>query len=291
MEIRKLKKKLWQEERRRQRNSSRLFLLRGLLLLLLALAGASLCFIFVQHRQLAATYKRGEKLAESGSYAQSARVLFTLYREHPHAAIAPRALFESAQILNLYLGRYPVALLNYLRVERDYPDTSWALRARRREADIYKNSLRDYPRAIVVYQGLVEQGVPGADRLQYQVADCYFRLNNFEQARIEFDTLLKNYPHSPLTPEAAYRLAAAYALEGEASKSAAAYGRVSRDWPQSPYALEARFGLASLLDSQGELRKALGILERLKGSYPQQHALRTKIEQIRARIRKKKKAI
>jgi len=127
--------------------------------------------------------------------------------------------------------------------------------------------------------------------LQYEVADCYFRLNNFEQARIEFENLLSNYNFSDLTAEVRYRIAMTYALEDKLPEADAAYRLVMQGWPESPYATEASFGLATVLEEQGELLEALKILEELDGIYPKQDILQRKTDQVRERIEKKKKAI
>ncbi len=123
------------------------------------------------------------------------------------------------------------------------------------------------------------------------MADCYFRLNNFAQARIEFENLLGNYSYSDLLAEAQYRIAMTYTLEGKLPEAGAAYRLVIEGWPDSPYALEASFGLATVLEEQEELREALKILEELAGIYPKQDILKKKTEQVQERIKKKKKAI
>jgi len=123
------------------------------------------------------------------------------------------------------------------------------------------------------------------------VADCYFRLNNFAQARIEFESLLKNDPKSDLFAEVQYRIAMTYALEGKLPEAAGAYRVVIERWSESPYAVEANFGLATVLEEQEELVEALKILEELKGIYPKEDILARKTEQVRERIEKKKKAI
>ncbi len=201
------------------------------------------------------------------------------------------ALFQSGETLNLFLKRYPEALLTYLLVVRDYPDTDLAREAQRQAAEIYKYRLQDYGRAVVGYQKLLDRGAPEGDRIQYEIADAYFRLNNFEQARIEFDSLLKDYPDSSLVAEVQYRIAVTLSLEGALDSALEAFGRVVGNWPDSPYALEARFGMAAVLEEKEELSRALQILEALRGRYSNAEALATKIDQVRERIRKKKKAI
>ena len=50
-------------------------------------------------------------------------------------------------------------------------------------------------------------------------------------------------------------------------------------------------GLAGVLEEQEELKESLSLLEALEGNYPNPEALSQKIEQVRSRIAKKKKAI
>jgi TolA-binding protein len=190
-------------------------------------------------------------------------------------------------MLNHGLGRYQEALLAYLSLERDYAATSQAGEARRQVAELYKYRLDDQSRAIAVFQTLLDEAGDDTDRLQYEVADSYFRLNNFEQARIEFETLLRQYPTSALLPEVQYRVAVTYALDGEAEAAMAAFREVTTRWPQNPYSVEARFGLATVLEERDRLRDALTILEELRGAYPNQQALTQRIEHLKGRIDKK----
>jgi len=283
---------LREELKRRRRNSKkhRLFV-RGLLVALILLFGGLIYYVTHLDELLSEDYAQAEALLEQGEYATAAKGFRRLYERHPSFYLAPQAIFQSGEILNLYLKSYQESLLAYLLVEKDYPGTELARRAQRQVAEIYKNRLRDYPRAIVAYQKLLDSGADGGDRIQYEVADAYFRLENFEQARIEFESLLKNYPDSSLLPEVQYRIAVTWSLEGRLKEAEKAFRLVSERWPDSGYAVEARFGLATTLEEQEELRESLKVLEALRGSYSNAEALEKKIVQVQERIRKKKKAI
>lgn len=281
-----------EELKRRRKNSKRhRLLVRGTLLVLILVFGGLIYYVTHLDELLSDDFGRAEALFEEQQYEQAAAAFRRLYEHHPSFHQAPQAVFQSGEILNLYLQKYHEAVLAYLLVEKDYPNTELARRAQRQIAEIYKNRLRDYPRAIIAYQKLLDSGAEGGDRIQYEVADTYFRLENFEQARIEFESLLKNYPGSPLLPEVAYRIAVTWSLEGKPKEAERAFRQVSERWPESTYALEARFGLATSLEEREELREALALLEALQGSYPNAEAVRKKIEQVQERMRKKKKAI
>jgi TolA-binding protein len=286
-QIEKLKKQLlWEELRRRgKKPRHQRLLLAGAVLLTMLLAG----FFWYQANLdgiLEKRYQKGLALRDAGDLTGAAELLLAIQAQHPDSARAPEALFQAAQLQHLSLGRYQEALLAYLSLERDYPGTPQASEARRQVADLYKYRLDDQARAISAYQRLLDDAGKDADRLQYEVADSYFRLNNFEQARIEFETLLRAYPASTLAPEVQYRVAVTYALDGEADNAMRAFREVTARWPQHPYAVEARFGLATVLEERERLREALVILEELQGVYPNREALAQRIAQLHARIDK-----
>lgn len=288
-----MKKKLLREElrNRRKRYKKRRWPLFALVLLITAALAAGVHYFTDRGPRLEEEFARAETLLGEGHYQQAAEVFREIYREQPASRDASRALFHSAEILNLYLNNYHEALIAYLMVEKDYPDSELASRSRRQVADIYKNGLRDYNRAVVAYQKLLDGGVSDGDRIQYEVADCYFRLNNFEQARIEFDSLVKTYPESRLLPEVEYRIAVILSLEGSLGEAEKAYRQVIAERPGSPFTLEARFGLAGVLEEEEKLVESLKVLEALEGEYPNPEALAKRIDQVRERIKKKKRAI
>jgi len=277
--------------KRRRKNSSRSRTLICIVFLLLLACSAGAYYLVTLDQRLEARYIKGEKMVGIGEYGAAVEIFTSIHKSHGDFRLAPQALFRSAEVLNHYLERHHEAILAYLMVEKDYTDTEQARTAQEQVAEIYKNRLRDYGRAIVAYQKLLDRGVPDGDRIQYEVADSYFRLNNFEQARIEFESLLKNYPDSPLVAEVQYRIAIAYSLEGASEEAEEAFRATIEKWPESSYTAEARFGLATVLEERDELRASLQILEELKGIYPNSEALAKKTDQVKERISKKKRAI
>ena len=287
-----MKKQLLLEELKRQGKApkQRLWIFLGLTMVALVAAGAYWYQTNLQTR-LEERFQQGLALRQETRYSAAVEMFKELQTEQPSFVRIPQALFQIAEIQDLYLGRYSDALLTYLMLERDYPDAPEVFAARKQVAVLYKYRLNDCGQAIAVYQKVLDDADGNSDQLQYEVADCYFRLNNFAQARIEFESLLKNDPQSDLFAEVQYRIAMTYALEGKLPEAAGAYRVVIERWSESPYAVEASFGLATVLEEQEELVEALKILEELKGIYPKEDILTRKTEQVRERIEKKKKAI
>ncbi len=294
MEIEKLKKRLLKEELRIQRSrgkSRRSWVIVLVLIMATALAAGGF-YWYNLDTMLERDFARAERLVENGSYREAAEAFAALQKRHPHFEGAPQALFKAAEIHSFYRKNYHEAVLCYLLVEKHYPQSELAGRSLVQVADIYKTRLRDFARAIVAYQKILDRGnFSEADRVQYEIGDAYFHLNNFEQARIEFDIFLKNYPDSPRLPEVAYRIAVTASLEEELERAAKGFRQVIEQWPDNPYALEARFSLAGVLEEMEELKASLKILQGLQGIYPNGEILEKKILKVKARIAKKKKAI
>ena len=287
-----MKKQLLLEELTRQGKApkQRLWILLGLILVALVAAGSYWYQANLQTR-LEERFQQGLAFRQETRYSEAVELFKELQAEQPSFVRIPQALFQVAEIQDLYLGRYSDALLTYLMLERDYPDAPEVFAARKQVAVLYKYRLNDCGQAIAVYQKVLDDADGNSDQLQYEVADCYFRLKNFAQARIEFESLLKNDPQSDLFAEVQYRIAMTYALEGKLPEAAGAYRVVIERWSESSYGVEASFGLATVLEEQEELVEALKILEELKGLYPKEDILTRKTKQVRERIEKKKKAI
>jgi len=175
-------------------------------------------------------------------------------------------------------------------LEHDYPDSQQVQPAREEAARIVKYSLRDYSRAIEFYQRLRDLGNEKIDQYLYEIADCYFRLDNYTQARIELETLLEQAPKSSLLPDVLYRMGGLHLLENQLSKAREVWQRLIQEFPQSVYTPQAKFNLAKILEEEDRLREALSLYQQLT-DYPRPALLEEKIEHLKQRIKTKKKAL
>jgi len=293
MEVERLKKKLLQEElKRRRRNSPTYRLLVVLVpLFFLVLAGGIAYYYLTLEDRLHKSFTRAENMVLVGDYQEAVEEYQDIYIGHGDFVLAPRAMFRTGEVLNLFLKRFHDALLVFHNLEREYPDSPFVSDALIQEAEIYKNRLRDYGRAAALYQKLLDLGMEPADRFQYELSDCYFRLNNFEQARIEFENLIKRWPESHLLTEVEYRIGMSYALDGKLKDAEDVFRKILKEKSEDPFAIETKFGLASVLEEQGRLRESLKLLKELEGTYPAPEALQHKIKTVEERIKKKKRAV
>ena len=292
MDIRKLQKKLLKEELKRSRQKS-FFWRRGLpgMLLVLALFFGGLLYTTTRlESTLEADFNKAGMAVGARDYQQALDYYEGIYRRNPTFHLAGQALYQSAEIKNLYQKRYSEALLDYLSLQQKYPEEYALVRsAQLRIAEIYKNRQRDYLRAAAEFRKALDIGVENPDRIQYEIADSYFRQEAYDQAVEAFAELRRKYPQSPLLAEAGYRVATVYSLLGESEAAIESFREVMGRWPTSPYAVEARFGLAAVLEERDNFAEALSLLYSLRGEYNNTDALAKKIEMLELHMKKKQR--
>lgn len=228
----------------------------------------------------------GVKQESLGNIEAAEKSYRDIYQHYPHAAEAAEALLRSGKIWQYNHRDGQRALLSYLQLEYDYPDSPLVLPAREEAAAIVKYTLKDDSRAIEFYQRLLDLNTGQLDQYYYEIADCYFRLKNYPQARIELEILLEKFPDTPLTPEVLYRKGGLLLLEGRITAAQQDWQSLIDQYPDSSYRLQARFNLAKLLEEQGKLEEALLSYQQIEG-FPDSQLLQKKIDHLEQRIAEK----
>ena len=101
MDIRKLKKDLMREEvKRRYPNRTRNRIIAITVPLLLIVIG-SVTYWVKRDDLFASKYSKGIELWEGGAYEKAVTTLRGIYDAYPGFTLAPDALFQSAEILNV----------------------------------------------------------------------------------------------------------------------------------------------------------------------------------------------
>jgi len=289
MKLRQLKKQLKQRELQARRRKPRRW---SWLLLLVALL---LAVFYPLYRQYQLTvplrlFNEGMTLESRGELEAAQQRYQRLYHAYPESEQTVEALLRVGRIQQYGRRLEQQALLSYLQLEHDFPEHPLVLAAREEAAGIVKYSLRDYSRAIGFYQRLLEHENGRGDQYLYEIADCYFRLDNYTQARIELETLLKQYPQSSLIADVLYRKGGLLLLENRLDAARQDWLQLIAQFPESSYGMQARFNLATLLEEDDLLQDALDAYQQLQ-NFPRPDLLKEKIEHLKKRIASKQKAI
>lgn len=283
-----LKRELKQQEAKTKKSNRR----RWILFALVALALVASLFPVYRQWQLTASqrlFAEGVELESLGKLTAAEKSYREVYQQYPQAQEAAEALLKIGKLWQYDHQDEQLALLSYLQLVHDYPDSPFVLPAREEAAQIVKYVLHDYSRAIEFYQRLLDLNKGTPDHYYYEIADCYFRLENYPQARIELETLLEDYPHSALVPDVLYRKGGILLLEGETEKARQDWQQLVERYPESPYRVQAQFDLAKLLEEEEHLEEALQSYRKLE-SFSRPSLLQKKIEHLEQRIANKKGA-
>ncbi len=236
-------------------------------------------------------FERADKLSERGHYEEAAEMFRGIATVNPHSEWAPKALFRSGTINYLYLKHYDDAVEDFAYLIYYYPKNDLAFDAEVDIIDIYMNKLSNYSQAIVELRKLIE-AYPShkhIDEFQYKLAQCFYYMRDFDQARLEYLILLDSYPRTDLRPQVYYDIASAYFVEGggKLDKAIEYYSKLIDEYPDSKLVMEARFYSAAALEEKGELDEALKAYEELLPIYPNPRMVALRIEGVKNIIEKK----
>ena len=265
----------------------RAVVLGSLLLIGMAVAGSH--FLWDSYLP-AALLQQGVRLEQQNDLTEAIKTYEELIEHYAASKEASNALYRHGRILQHDLGEDQRALLSFLRLEIDYPQSELVRSAQQEAAELTKYRLDSCEQAIPIYQRLFEESGVDGDQYLYEIADCYARLNNWPQAAIEFEALLASFPESALSSMTSYRLADSWLLSNQQEKARAGFEQIVKIYPESQIVHEARFRLAEMLEEEEHLKEALRAYSALTG-YPRQRLLKQKILRLKKRIARKEKVL
>jgi len=79
-----------------------------------------------------------------------------------------------------------------------------------------------------------------ASNAQFWLSDCYFNQQQYAQAILEFQKVLKNYPNAPKNPDALLKIAIANLQLGATAEARQAVDTLNQRYPQSTAAQKAQ---------------------------------------------------
>ena len=230
-------------------------------------------------------YHRGEALFEKGEFSSAVEVFRKIATYTPDSSWAPEALYQSGLINYLYLKNYEEAVDDFAHLVYYYPKNKNAFDAQAKIVEIYVNKFDDPMQAIVELRKLIEKypNHDGMDQYQYMLAQCFYKLRDFDQVRLEYLILIDSFPGSDLVPEVYYNIANTYFIEGggKLEKAIEYYQRVIDEYPESEFVHDSRFYIAAATEEVGDLDEAKRLYEELLPTYPNPRVVELRIEGIK----------
>lgn len=187
------------------------------------------------------------RLWRTGNYSEAVEQFHAFSLRFPKASFAPKALYLAAGGYASQLHDYPRAVSAYLSLARKYAGSDLAPEALRKVGDLHRQRLGDLRKAIVYYGMVTEQyrNSPQASESQYLIAESYMELRQYDQARVEYLQVAKDYPKTRFVPLAYYQVANSYYAESDCSEAGRYYERVLEGFPNHALAADARVAKTS----------------------------------------------
>ncbi|MBI5509492.1 MAG: tetratricopeptide repeat protein [Deltaproteobacteria bacterium] len=188
----------------------------------------------------------------------------------------------------LYLHDFNQAITDYQALIRFYPKTDQAFAARATMADIYHHKLGDLQAAVDSYQRLVADFPERAEihRAQLEIANAYFQLKNYEQARTESENLINRWPQSPEALQARFQIANSYYVQARYAEAIAVYERLLESKPDKALSALVLFELGNCFQELEQSDRALAYYYACLADHPDPMLVQRKIRRVRTRTQK-----
>lgn len=196
-----------------------------------------------------------------------------------------RALKGAADVYYLELRDFRRAVEVYQELIRVCPEAPESLEARIQLADILQVHFYDLRGAISALTGAIDRNAPDSAELTYKVAKLYFELGDYQQATVEAQRVQKRYETSTFVDDAALLEAQALGMmEGRAADATRAFESLVDRFPDSSLVPFALYELGKAKAERGEREAAITFWVRALEKHPEPAMVQNSIARVRRQI-------
>lgn len=224
---------------------------------------------------------------EKEDYLGAIRDYEKIVEEFPRSQVVSEANYWRGVAYFLYLDNNQKAITSFnesIRGAVSSSDKAHALEAYLYIAEIYDKKLNQPKKAIAVYEKVMEITLDPNQVLevQYKVGALYFDLGDLEQARVEWDILVRTDPRSKWAPAALYRGGGTYFILGKCDEAIKIYKTLYTEYPEHEMSPFAKFRAANCFEENKSHTEALQLYLELEGVYPNKELLTGKINKLKS---------
>lgn len=232
-----------------------LFLL--LLVFSLALAACS--------RPEAHAFGKAEGALRVGSHELAAQYYEAYLQKYPQGEFAERSLYNLGNVYYLHLRNAGKARVAYERFLKKYSTSQYAFTTGERLAELYERDLKDIRKAIEVLEEISMHTPSRNDwrRVRLEIANDYFRLDEFDQALLEYKKLIDDQPQEKRSDEARLKMAAVYEIRKQWHEAVNQLRQVTENSQCEECKRHAQFEIVDCYESLEQYDQALAMLQRI----------------------------
>ncbi len=182
--------------------------------------------------------------------------------------------------------QYPAAIRFYRVLVLHSPDAAERIAAQEMIANINFENLADYEQAIVEYSKLLslKPDTDAAFRYRLNLAKSYFNLNQFQQATMEVDVLLKETTSSQQRFDLLVFKGNLLLTTKRLEEAIELFEGMIKEFPERSTKENVRLSLALSYEELSQFQKAIEILSKMRDHYPHPEFIDLKIARLKGRL-------
>ncbi len=228
---------------------------------------------------------RGQQAEQKKDYATAVARYQRIIDKDPKSPVGLQAAAKAARICHYELKKFTEAILFYRNIVLYSNNESERIAAQKEIAELYFTQLLDYPQAITEYQKLLTLKLTPdeEDEDRFAVAKSYFYDNNFFQARVEADTLLKKSKNPQVVFDALNFKANVQLTSRDIDGAIATLKDLKQRDPQKAKADFTDLALAVCYEEKKDFGNAILTLQGMRTYYPRKEFLDRRIRSLKER--------
>ncbi|MEE8350242.1 MAG: tetratricopeptide repeat protein [Acidobacteriota bacterium] len=230
---------------------------------------AASAWIFVEtENEVRVQVERAQRQWRAENYREATELYEAVHRDFPGSQYADDALWELGTIY--YVNFYDVdrALISFNKLVTQYPDSPLAAEGYLKLAQIHEVELADLPKAIACWNQLLSLDVPLElqRQVRFYIGNAHFKLNQFDQAQVEFGQLMNDGQVGDITDQAQARIGTIMQIQNRHEESVEYFAKVLEKTSCPDCRRTARLGLIESYEFLGELAKAIEVAQTIPTS-------------------------
>lgn len=215
-----------------------------------------------------ALYQKAMTAYQNEDYQKAVELFERILEEYPDHNLSRKARYELGKIY-LYELKQPRKALKHLQdLYAQSQPGKYSLEALKLIGHIYETSLNSCLESIEAYRLLITDygSSPDVDAAKYQfaIAECYFKLHDYQLAMDEYKVLVEQYPESSYLPHAGFQIANIHTLQEEWDQAIALHEELLQsDALPEQLSADNKLELAFCYEQNERFEEALALYEEL----------------------------
>ncbi|HLT22922.1 MAG TPA: tetratricopeptide repeat protein [Bacteriovoracaceae bacterium] len=251
------------------------------LLILFMLLGVESCdFTSAVNRDILTA----QNYVDNQEFAKAVELYEKILKQNPSKLIKTKIHYQIAEINYLYLDEQVKALSYYQYIVDNVDDPLWQVKSLEKVADINYSFSRNYQQAKKAYEILLEvkPRLKNFDFYAFRLAECFFELGNYEEARVHFNRFIEQ-PNNDFHLEAYNQMGLVEFYTRNWDKAVEYWMEYLKRETQKDKIVKVKFMIANAYESNEKLKEAYNIYYSLLPSYPNPEVLRERLRSLYAR--------